>query len=81
MVKHGRCSDLIVVGQTGRGLLADGVAFDFPQQVLLPAMPDRRSWSFRTLARSRRSVTPSWSPGRKRRRRPTRCAARCRCCA
>ena len=39
MVKHGRCSDLIVVGQTDRSLPADGVAFDFPQQVLLHAGP------------------------------------------
>jgi nucleotide-binding universal stress UspA family protein len=39
MVKHGRCSDLIVAGQTDRGQPADGVAFDFPQQVLLHAGP------------------------------------------
>jgi nucleotide-binding universal stress UspA family protein len=39
MVSHGSCSDLIVVGQTDRCHGADGVAFDFPQQVLLHAGP------------------------------------------
>jgi nucleotide-binding universal stress UspA family protein len=39
MVEHGRCSDLIVVSQTDRNRTADGVAFDFPQQVLLHAGP------------------------------------------
>ena len=39
MVAHGRCSDLIVVGQTDRLCTADGLAFDFPQQVLLHAGP------------------------------------------
>jgi nucleotide-binding universal stress UspA family protein len=37
MVTHGRCSDLIVVGQTDRNHAPDGLAFDFPQQVLLHA--------------------------------------------
>jgi nucleotide-binding universal stress UspA family protein len=37
MVKHGRCSDLIVVGQTDRTRTVGGVASDFPQQVLLDA--------------------------------------------
>ena len=36
-VDHGRCSDLIVVGQTDRHHTPDGLAFDFPQQVLLHA--------------------------------------------
>jgi nucleotide-binding universal stress UspA family protein len=36
-VEQGRCSDLIVVGQTDRNDTADGLAFDFPQQVLLHA--------------------------------------------
>ncbi|HSC66039.1 MAG TPA: universal stress protein [Caldimonas sp.] len=39
VVRRGRCSDLIVVGQTDRGAPIDGVAFDFPQQVLLHAGP------------------------------------------
>jgi nucleotide-binding universal stress UspA family protein len=39
MVEHGRCSDLIVVGQTDRNHTPDGLAFDFPQQVLLHAGP------------------------------------------
>jgi len=39
MVQHGRCGDLIVVGQTDRNLPRDGVALDFPQQVLLHAGP------------------------------------------
>jgi nucleotide-binding universal stress UspA family protein len=39
MVEHGRCSDLIVVGQTDRHRAPDGLAFDFPQQVLLHAGP------------------------------------------
>jgi nucleotide-binding universal stress UspA family protein len=39
MVQHGRCSDLIVVGQTDRNRAAEGVAFDFPQQVLLHSGP------------------------------------------
>jgi nucleotide-binding universal stress UspA family protein len=39
LVKHGRCSDLIVVGQTDRNHTPDGLAFDFPQQVLLHAGP------------------------------------------
>jgi|SoiMethySBSTD1v2_1073268.scaffolds.fasta_scaffold335140_2 nucleotide-binding universal stress UspA family protein len=39
VVEHGRCSDLIMVGQTDRNRAADGVAFDFPQQVLLHAGP------------------------------------------
>jgi nucleotide-binding universal stress UspA family protein len=39
LVDHGRCSDLIVVGQTDRNQLSDGAAFDFPQQVLLNAGP------------------------------------------
>jgi nucleotide-binding universal stress UspA family protein len=39
MVEHGRCSDLIVVGQTDRYRAPDGLAFDFPQQALLHAGP------------------------------------------
>jgi nucleotide-binding universal stress UspA family protein len=39
LVAHGRCSDLIVVGQTDRSRVPDGLAFDFPQQVLLRASP------------------------------------------
>ena len=39
MTEHGRCSDLIVVGQTDRAHTPDGIAFDFPQQVLLHAGP------------------------------------------
>jgi len=38
-VEHGRCSDLIVVGQTDRHRAPDGLAFDFPQQALLHAGP------------------------------------------
>ena len=37
MLAQGRCSDLIVVGQTDRNDCPDGLAFDFPQQVLLHA--------------------------------------------
>jgi nucleotide-binding universal stress UspA family protein len=39
VVDHGRCSDLIVVGQTDRDHAPDGLAFDFPQQVILSAGP------------------------------------------
>jgi nucleotide-binding universal stress UspA family protein len=39
MVEHGRCSDLIVVGQADRNHAPDGLAFDFPQQALLHAGP------------------------------------------
>jgi nucleotide-binding universal stress UspA family protein len=39
MVEHGRCSDLIVVGQTDRNQPQDGLALNFPQQVLLNAGP------------------------------------------
>ena len=39
MVEHGRCSDLIVVGQADRNLPRDGGALDFPQQVFLNAGP------------------------------------------
>ena len=39
MTDQGRCSDLIVVGQTDRDHMPDGLAFDFPQQVLLHAGP------------------------------------------
>ena len=39
MVEHGRCSDLIVVGQTDRHQAPDGLALDFPQQALLHAGP------------------------------------------
>jgi nucleotide-binding universal stress UspA family protein len=35
MAAHGRCSDLVIVGQTDRHGGVDGVAFDFPQQLLL----------------------------------------------
>ena len=34
---RGRCSDLIVIGQTDRSETVDGVAFDLPQQVLVHA--------------------------------------------
>ena len=37
VVRWGRCSDLIVVGQTDTTASVDGVANDFPQQVLLQA--------------------------------------------
>jgi len=37
VVRHGRCSDLVVVGQTDAGAPIDGLASDFPQQVLLHA--------------------------------------------
>jgi len=37
VVRRGRCSDLIVVGQTDIAAPVDGVAHDFPQQVLLLA--------------------------------------------
>jgi nucleotide-binding universal stress UspA family protein len=37
VVRHGRCSDLVVVGQRDRDAPVEGVAFDFPQQVLLHA--------------------------------------------
>ena len=39
VVRHGRCSDLVVVGQTDTAAPIDGLAFDFPQQVLLHAGP------------------------------------------
>jgi nucleotide-binding universal stress UspA family protein len=39
VVRLGRCSDLVVVGQTDVGAPIQGVAFDFPQQVLLHAGP------------------------------------------
>ena len=39
IVRHGRCSDLIVAGQTDLALPIAGVAADFPQQVLLHAGP------------------------------------------
>ena len=39
VVSRGRCSDLIVLGQTDTGAPVNGVAFDFPQQVLLHAGP------------------------------------------
>jgi len=39
VVEQGRCSDLIAVGQTDRNHTPDGLAFDFPQQVLLHAGP------------------------------------------
>jgi nucleotide-binding universal stress UspA family protein len=35
LVRHGRCSDLVIVGQTDPRNRVDGVAADFPQQVLL----------------------------------------------
>ena len=37
VVRHGRYSDLVVVGQADTGTLVAGVANDFPQQVLLHA--------------------------------------------
>jgi nucleotide-binding universal stress UspA family protein len=39
LVEHGRCSDLIVVGQADRNQTPSGLALDFPQQVLLHAGP------------------------------------------
>jgi len=39
LVRHGRCSDLVVVGKADRDMPIDGVANDFPQQVLLHAGP------------------------------------------
>ena len=39
VVRHGRCSDLLVLGQTDVASPIDGIAFDFPQQVLLHAGP------------------------------------------
>ena len=39
VVRRGRCSDLIVVGQTDVTAPIEGLAFDFPQQVLLHAGP------------------------------------------
>ena len=35
VVRAGRCSDLVVVGQTDTAVTVDGVAFDFPQQVVI----------------------------------------------
>ncbi len=37
LVRHGRCSDLVIVGQQDRNAPVEGVAFDFAQQVLLHA--------------------------------------------
>ena len=37
VVRMGRCSDVVVLGQTDTNASIDGVAFDFPQQVLLHA--------------------------------------------
>ncbi|MEP7299919.1 MAG: universal stress protein [Caldimonas sp.] len=37
VVRHGRCSDLVIVGQRDPGAPVEGVASDFPQQVLLHA--------------------------------------------
>jgi len=37
VVRHGRCSDLVIVGQRDRDAPVEGVALDFPQQVLLHA--------------------------------------------
>lgn len=39
VVRHGRCSDLVVVGQCDRSAPVVGVAFDLPQQILLHAGP------------------------------------------
>ena len=39
VVRRGRCSDLVLVGQTDVAAPIDGVAYDFPQQVLLHAGP------------------------------------------
>lgn len=39
VVRHARCSDLLVVGQTDVTAAIDGVAFDFPQQALLHTGP------------------------------------------
>jgi len=39
LVRHGRCSDLLIVGQTDTASPIDGVPFDLPQQVLLNAGP------------------------------------------
>ena len=37
IVRLGRCSDLLVIGQTDRRASPDGVAWDFPQQTVLHA--------------------------------------------
>ena len=39
VVRVGRCSDLIVVGQTDVAVPVEGVAYDFPQQVILHSGP------------------------------------------
>ena len=56
MVEHGRCSDLIVVGQTDRHQAPDGLAFDFPQQALLHAGAgddeDRRAGVFASVGQN-----------------------------
>ena len=55
VVRHGRCSDLVIVGQTDRNATPDGVAFDFPQQVLLhtgtPTLVVPHAGSFTSLGR------------------------------
>ena len=55
MVGHGRCTDLMVVSQTDIGAPVEGVAADFPQQVLLHAGPPLllvpRTGAFPTLGR------------------------------
>ena len=53
MVRRGRCSDLVIVGQTDVAAPIDGVAFDFPQQVLLhcgaPVLVVPRAGTFESL--------------------------------
>ncbi len=39
VIRHGRCSDLVVVGQTDVDAPTEGAALDLPQQVLLHAGP------------------------------------------
>ena len=53
IVRRGRCSDLVIVAQTDAAAPTDGVAFDFPQQVLLhcgpPVLVVPRSGTFDSL--------------------------------
>lgn len=55
VVRHGRCSDLVIVGQSDRIAPVAGVALDLPQQVLLqggtPVLVVPHGGSFRSLVR------------------------------
>jgi len=55
VVRHALCADLVVVGQTDRGASPDGVAWDFPQQVVLhagcPLLAVPHSGDFKTVGR------------------------------